>query len=114
VAGARELSPPAWVNGPEEPEAVLPNTANLSFPGLEADFLVQALDLEGIAVSAGSACTSGALEPSGVLAAMNLPAWRSRSAVRVSLGRDTRPEDVDRLLTVLREILGRTERSRGA
>lgn len=102
VSGVRELVPLALLNGSER--ARLPNTANLSFPGWEADLLVQALDLEGVAVSAGSACSSGALEPSEVLGAMGLPSWRVGSAVRVSIGPTTRPEEVDRFLSAVRNL----------
>jgi cysteine desulfurase len=106
-AGAKEVVPLAWINGPEEPDERLPNTVNLSFPGTAADFLVQALDLEGVAISAGSACASGALEASEVLLAMGVPEWRLRSAVRVSLGSSTSPAEVDRFLRVLRGVLAR-------
>jgi cysteine desulfurase len=105
VAGVKERVPRAWLNGPEDERARLPHCANLSLPGFEADFLVQALDLAGVAISAGSACTSGALEPSAVLTSMGVPEWRARSALRVSLGPSTRPEDVDRFLAALGRIV---------
>ncbi len=95
------------MNGPAGADRVLPNTVNVSFPGVEADLLVQALDLEGVAVSAGSACASGAREPSRVLEAMGLPAWRVKSAVRVSVGPASRAEDVDRFLQALPRVLER-------
>ncbi len=107
VAGAKEADPLALVNGPRDAARVLPNTVNVSFPGVEAELLVQALDLEGVAVSAGSACTSGAREPSKVLEAMGLPGWRVKSAVRVSVGPASRAEDVDRLLEALPRVLER-------
>ena len=107
VAGARDIWPHIWVNGPDEGDRRLPNTASLSFPGLEAETLVQALDLEGIAVSTGTACTSGAVLPSEVLSTMGLPDWRVRGAIRVSLGPRTTPEEVDRFLSALGPVLGR-------
>ena len=80
---------------------------NLSFPGIPGELLVQALDLEGVAVSAGSACASGARDPSPVLQAMGLPQWRVASTVRVSLGRTTRADEVDALLAALARVLPR-------
>ena len=107
VSGAKEIFPLLWENGPKAPHLRLPNTANLSFPGLEGEVLVQALDLEGVAVSAGSACASGALEPSHVLRAMGLPDWRVKSAIRVSLGPATAAEDIDRFLAALGRVVQR-------
>jgi len=77
------------------------NTSNISFTGVEAESLLIALDLEGIAVSTGSACSSGTLEPSHVLKAMGLPPSRTQSALRFSLGAPTTDAEVDRVLEVL-------------
>jgi cysteine desulfurase len=92
----------------------VPNTSNISFEGLEAESLLIALDLEGVAVSTGSACSSGTLEPSHVLRAMGLPNAFARNSLRFSLGSSTTAEDIDfvvgilpRLVTKLRQ-LGRT------
>jgi cysteine desulfurase len=75
----------------------LPGISNVAFAGIEADALVMRLDLDGIAVSTGSACASGSLEPSHVIAALGLePRWR-RCAVRFSFGRTTGEADVLRL-----------------
>ena len=76
--------------------ARVPNTTNISFDGVEAESLLIALDLEGIAVSTGSACSSGSLEPSHVLRAMGLPHARTRNSLRFSLGPAT-TADGDRL-----------------
>ena len=108
VAGAREVFPRVWLNGPEDPARRLPNTANLSFPGLKGEILVQALDLEGVAVSSGAACRSGALGPSEVLQAMGLPAWRVESAIRVSLGPTTTPDEVEHFLAALKQVISRS------
>jgi cysteine desulfurase len=85
--------PGADVNG--ERDGRVPNTTNISFEGVEAESLLIALDLEGIAVSTGSACSSGTLEPSHVLRAMGLPLSRARTSLRFSLGPDTTDEAID-------------------
>jgi cysteine desulfurase len=85
----------------------VPNTTNISFDGVEAEALLIALDLEGIAVSTGAACSSGTLEPSHVLRAMGLPAHRVQSAIRFSLGAGTTDADIDRVLDVLPPIVAR-------
>src|SRR6266542_1143223 len=74
----------------------VPNTTNVSFAGIEAESLLMALDLAGIAVSTGAACAAGAVEPSHVLRGMGLPMERVQGSVRFSLGRATREQDVDR------------------
>lgn len=82
------------VNG--HPRRHLPHILNVSFPGTETEILLMNLDLEGIACSSGSACTSGTLEVSHVLKAMNLPGEVLRSAVRFSFGRGNTVEEVTR------------------
>ncbi len=76
--------PGTAVNGAREPR--VPNTTNISFEAVEAESLLIALDLEGVAVSTGSACSSGTLEPSHVLRAMGLPSPRTQNSIRFSLG----------------------------
>jgi cysteine desulfurase len=84
------------INGAGAPR--LPNTSNVSFDGLDSEALLMRFDLEGIAVSAGSACTSGALEPSHVIAALHVdPRWQ-RGVIRFSLGEGTTEEEIDRVL----------------
>lgn len=85
--------PGAVLNGARE--ALLPNTLNISIPGVASELLLIRLDLEGVCASAGSACSSGAREPSHVLRAMGLGEDRVRSALRLSLGWTTTEEDVD-------------------
>jgi cysteine desulfurase len=85
----------------------LPNTLNLSFEFVEAESLLIALDLQGIAVSSGSACSSGSTEPSHVLLAMNIPPETCQSALRFSLGRGNKDEDIDFTLSVLPDIVAR-------
>jgi cysteine desulfurase len=98
-----ERVPKTTINGVQALR--VPNTTNISFEGVEAESLLIALDLEGIAVSTGSACSSGTLEPSHVLKAMNLPAGRAQNAIRFSLGRGTTDEEIDRLLDLLPPIV---------
>jgi cysteine desulfurase len=100
VAGAR-------VNG-SAPR--LPNITNLSFENLEGEAAVIALDLEGIAVSTGSACSSGALEPSHVLTAMGLRPEVVQSSLRFSLSRQNTEEEIDRALQVLGAVIQRLRR----
>src|SRR6185369_12785108 len=69
--------------------ARVPNTSNVSFAGAEAESLLMALDLMGIAVSTGAACAAGAIEPSHVLRGMGLPMERVQGSLRFSLGRET-------------------------
>ena len=80
------------------PSNCLPNTLNVGWTGLSAESLLISLDLEGIAVSTGSACSSGALEASPVLLAMGLNPSQARSCLRLSMGWDTRQEEVDYLI----------------
>jgi len=74
----------------------VPNTANVSFEGIEAESLLMALDLAGIAVSTGAACAAGAVEPSHVLRGMGLAPERVQGSIRLSLGRSTTVEGIDR------------------
>ncbi len=104
-AAVLERVPQSEVNGARD--ARVPNTANISFAGVEAESLLIALDLEGIAVSTGSACSSGTLEPSHVLKAMGLPGHRAQSSIRFSLGLSNTERDVDRLVEVLPGIVER-------
>ncbi len=80
-----------------------PNTTNIYFDGLEGEALVISLDLKGFAVSSGSACSSGAVEPSHVLLAMGLPSDRARSSLRFSLGASNNEEQVDALVEAVAE-----------
>jgi cysteine desulfurase len=94
----------------------VPNTTNVSFDRVEAESLLIALDLEGIAVSTGSACSSGTLEPSHVLRAMGFPAHRTQNSLRFSLGMFSTDADVDRVVAVLpglvEKLRGLTQKTR--
>lgn len=97
--------PDVRLNG--HPENRLPTTTNLSFPRMEADSLLLNLDLAGVAVSSGSACSSGTLKTSPVLAAMGVEPALARGSVRFSLGRGTTEKEVDFVLAALPEIIER-------
>jgi cysteine desulfurase len=85
----------------------VPNTTNIYFDWIEGEALVIALDLKGVAVSTGAACSSGAIEPSHVLTAMGLSPDRARASLRFSLGKQNTGEDVDLLLSILPECVAR-------
>ena len=97
--------PCSGVNG--EGEARLSNTTSLYFDGVDAEALLIALDLAGISISAGSACQSGATEPSHVLRAMALPDARARSTVRLSLSRLTTSDEIDRAIDLIVRTISR-------
>jgi cysteine desulfurase len=102
-AGILKTVPGTVVNG--APQQRVPNTTNISFDHVEAESLLIALDLEGIAVSTGSACSSGTLEPSHVLRAMGFPAHRTQNSLRFSLGLFSTDEEVDRVIEVLPRLV---------
>jgi cysteine desulfurase len=91
------------VNGARSPR--VPNTTNISFDRIEAESLLIALDLAGVAVSTGSACSSGTLEPSHVLKAMGFPPHRTQNSIRFSLGAANTAEDIERVIDVLPGIV---------
>jgi cysteine desulfurase len=95
-AGILARVPGTAVNGGGAPR--VPNTTNVSFERVEAESLLIALDLEGVAVSTGAACSSGALEPSHVLRALGLPPQRVQGSIRFSLGLGNTEADVDYVL----------------
>jgi cysteine desulfurase len=98
-AGILRAVPGTAVNGSDA--ARVPNTTNISFDRIEAESLLIALDLEGIAVSTGSACSSGTLEPSHVLKAMGFNAHRTQNSIRFSLGAANTEAEIDRVIAVL-------------
>jgi cysteine desulfurase len=102
-AGARALG--ARVNG--DPAARVGNTSNLAWDGVSGEVLVIALDLEGVSASTGAACTSGSVEPSPVLLALGQPRAQAACGVRLSLGRDNRDDEVERVLALLPGLVAR-------
>jgi cysteine desulfurase len=93
------------LNGEGAPR--VPNTTNIYFDGIEGEALVIALDLKGLAVSTGAACSSGAIEPSHVLTAMGMSRDRAKASIRFSLGKQNTAEDVDFALSLVPESVGR-------
>jgi cysteine desulfurase len=95
----------AGVNG--HGAARVPNTTNIHFDHIDGEAMVIALDLKGLAVSTGAACSSGAIEPSHVLVAMGLHADQARASIRFSLGRQTVGDDIDLALALVPEMVAR-------
>jgi cysteine desulfurase len=93
------------LNGEGAPR--VPNTTNIYFDYIEGEALVIALDLKGLAVSTGAACSSGAIEPSHVLTAMGLRPDRARASIRFSLGKQNTPEEIDFALDILPKAVSR-------
>ncbi len=87
------------------PEYCAPGTLNVSFEAVEGESLILRLDMEGICVSTGSACTSGSMEPSHVLAALGLPHRLAQGTVRFSLGRNTTEEEIDTVIAKLPKVI---------
>ena len=100
-----ELIPDVVLNGPRKNR--IPQTVNFSFVGIEGESILLSLDLEGIACSSGSACTSGATEPSHVLTAMGKPKIEAQGAIRFSMGRKTTKENLDYVLEKLPLVIER-------
>jgi cysteine desulfurase len=95
----------AAVNGEGAPR--VPNTSNIYFDHIEGEAMVISLDLKGLAVSTGAACSAGAIEPSHVLTAMGLRADRARASIRFSLGKQNSDEDIDFALALVPEAVAR-------
>ena len=104
-AGVLERVEACSVNGARGQRT--PNTANIRFDYLEGEAMVIALDLKGMAVSSGAACSSGAVQPSHVLTAIGLTSEQARSSLRFSLGAQNSKEQVDELLEVIPDVVGR-------
>jgi len=101
------LAPEAKVFGAAAPR--LPNTSCIALAGLPAETQLMALDLAGVAVSSGAACSSGKVQPSHVLTAMGASAAEAASAIRVSLGWASREDDIDRLLAAWEDLYRRSQ-----
>jgi cysteine desulfurase len=109
LAGLRATVGDLDLNGPEEDR--LPNNLNVAFRGIESEVMLLNLDLEGVAASAGSACTAGSLDPSHVLTALGHPPDRVNSSIRFSLGRATTEAEIDETVAIVARIAQRIRRS---
>ena len=107
----QEKVPDAFLNG--HPVNRLPNNCHFSFSGIESEALLLRLDLAGISVSGGSACTSGSMEPSHVLQAIGLKDEMLRSGIRMTLGKETTREEIERTAQILPEIVADFRKMRG-
>lgn len=99
------LPPGAIVFGADAPR--LPNTSNFALPGLNAETAVIAMDLEGVALSSGAACSSGKVRSSRVLAAMGVAPAQAKAALRVSFGHESKASDADEVLAALAKVAAR-------
>jgi cysteine desulfurase len=99
--------PNVYLNGSHDNNKRIPSTVNLSFQAVEGESIILSLDMKGIAVASGSACTSGALEASHVLLSMKVPVELAQGSIRFSLGRFTTREDLEYTVSVLPEIIER-------
>jgi cysteine desulfurase len=97
--------PRVKINGASAPR--VPNTSSLSFDSVDGESIVLGLDLRGIYVSTGSACSTGDPEPSHVLLAMGLSPKEAQGSIRISLGKDTREEDINTVVDALRDTVTR-------
>ncbi len=110
-AGLEEHCPPAVINGSQEHR--LPNTLNISFPGLDGEALLVALDLEGVACSLGSTCASGSTEPAPSLVAMGISEDIYRSAVRFSLSIENTEQEITEATERIAMVVNRLRGSKG-
>ncbi|MCX5708569.1 MAG: IscS subfamily cysteine desulfurase [Candidatus Omnitrophica bacterium] len=104
-AGIEKNIPDIQFNG--HPQDSLAGTVNVSFSGAEGETILLYLDMGGIAVSTGSACASGSLDPSHVLMATGVPAERCHGSIRMSMGRDTTDKDIDYVVEKLTKVIKR-------
>jgi cysteine desulfurase len=103
--GLKDTIPNIYLNG--DPGHGLPGILNFRLEGIEGESMILMLDMEGICVSSGSACTTGSLEPSHVLLATGIPAEDAHGSLRISLGRSTASEDIDHFIQVFPPIVAR-------
>ena len=102
-ARLREAVPDLVVHGEGGPRA--PHILNIGIPGTDSEALLMHLDLAGVAASGGSACSTGAMEPSHVLTAMGVPRPLALGSIRMSLGHESTPQDIDRVIEVFPHVV---------
>ncbi|MFQ5872968.1 MAG: cysteine desulfurase family protein [Dehalococcoidia bacterium] len=105
IEGVLDKIEGSFLNG--HPTQRLPNNANFCFDGVEGESVLLGLDMEGIAASSGSACTSGSLDPSHVLSAIGIPAERAVGSLRLTVGRSNNDQQIDKVLEVLPGLIER-------
>ncbi len=105
-----KIYPKAMFNG--HPELHLPGLVSVTIPSITSDIILVNLDIKGMAVSSGSACSSGIVKPSDVLKAMHMSNQNNISTLRISFGKDNKTEDVDLLIDTLAEIINKYIRKR--
>ncbi len=110
LTGLREQLPDLTLNGPEPGPRRLPNNLNIVLPGVQGETVLLALDMEGVAASAGSACTVGRNEPSHVLEAMGRGDAETRTSVRFTVGRGNTAEQIDDAVEIITRVVERTRR----
>jgi len=106
IDGVMAAVPNVYMNGPRGDKRI-PSTVNLSFEYIEGESIILSLDMKGIGVASGSACTSGSLSASHVLTAMSVPVELAQGSIRFSMGRFTTREDIEYTISVLPEIVER-------
>ncbi len=106
--GIRSVVPDVALNGPPFGPGRLPNNLNLEIPGVQGETLLLGLDMEGVAASAGSACTTGNSEPSHVLKSMGLSDARCRTSLRLTVGRSNSDDEMDDAADILGDAVTRT------
>lgn len=106
-AGILEACPTAVINAPPDPAERLWTTTNIAFPHLEAEALLILLSEQGLAASAGAACSSGSLDPSPVLLAMGVPPHLAHGSIRLSLSRFTTDDDIDQAIPIVAQAVAR-------
>ncbi|MEZ5358703.1 MAG: cysteine desulfurase family protein [Candidatus Zixiibacteriota bacterium] len=112
ITAVQSAIPEVYLNGSRETR--IPSTVNLSFKGVEGEAIILSLDIKGIEVSSGSACTSGSLEASHVLKAMNTDVLLAQGSIRFSMGKDTTKEQLEYTVSVLPEIITRLRKMSAA
>lgn len=103
--------PKAYLNGSSEKRS--PNNANFRFDSVEGEGLILSLDMDGIAASTGSACSSGALDPSHVLLALGLKHEQAHGSLRLTIGKNTTKKEIDHAVKKLKEIILRLRKISG-
>jgi cysteine desulfurase len=112
--GILESVPEVRLNGPEPGPRRLPNNLNLSFRGVQGETALLGLDMQGVAASAGSACTTGNSEPSHVLLAMGMTEEEARSSLRMTVGRGNSQDEIEDAVTAIQDVIARTRSLAGS